>query len=254
MDLLLSAVDVSLCLLLTSCAPAPQQPAGNSEAQVENLAKLWKCLGSHSKYTHPVFLLGERTGTKNCSSSSRLFPKLMTRRQDSHQWVIFAGGVAMEPSTASRSAAAKARRSAYRLTPAGSVRTIWRETDAAVIQLARFQTLTAARRRFNLIRKRARLFQSAVLVLGSDYNEESERLLELFVVEINEQDSPYRLMDESCSHLPEYISRTFTADRREGRYLTLLELMTYLGTGMSICGRMRQSFSRSLDSMFSPFS
>ena len=27
------AILLILCLLLTSCAPAPQQPAGNSEAQ-----------------------------------------------------------------------------------------------------------------------------------------------------------------------------------------------------------------------------
>ena len=34
-----------LCLLFTSCAPAPQQPAGSSEAQIENLTKLCKVWG-----------------------------------------------------------------------------------------------------------------------------------------------------------------------------------------------------------------
>ena len=53
------ALLMCLCLLLTSCAPASQQPAGNSEVQVENLAKLCKVWG-YVKYTHPVFLLGEK--------------------------------------------------------------------------------------------------------------------------------------------------------------------------------------------------
>ena len=39
------ALLMCLCLLLTSCAPAPQQPTGSSEAQVENLAKLCKVWG-----------------------------------------------------------------------------------------------------------------------------------------------------------------------------------------------------------------
>ena len=47
------ALLMCLCLLLTSCAPAPQQPAGKSEAQVENLAKLCKVWG-YVKCTHPV--------------------------------------------------------------------------------------------------------------------------------------------------------------------------------------------------------
>ena len=48
-----------ICLMLTACTPASQQPTGNSEAQVENLAKLCKVWG-YVKYTHPVFLLGEK--------------------------------------------------------------------------------------------------------------------------------------------------------------------------------------------------
>ena len=72
------ALLMCLCLLLTSCNPVPQQPAGNSEAQVENLAKLCKVWG-YVKYTR-AFCSGRRIGTRNCSSSSRLFLKPIPTR------------------------------------------------------------------------------------------------------------------------------------------------------------------------------
>ena len=88
------ALLMCLCLLLTSCAPAPQQPAGNSEAQVENLAKLCKVWG-YVKYTHPVFLLGEKDWDEELL---KLIPAVSKADSDEvngilHEWVDSLGEV-----------------------------------------------------------------------------------------------------------------------------------------------------------------
>ncbi len=88
------ALLMCLCLLLTSCAPAPQQPAGNSEAQVENLAKLCKVWG-YVKYTHPVFLLGEKDWDEELL---KLIPAVSEADSDEvnrilHEWVVSLGEV-----------------------------------------------------------------------------------------------------------------------------------------------------------------
>ena len=88
------AILLTFCLLLTSCAPAPQQPAGNSEAQVENLAKLCKVWG-YVKYTHPVFLLGEKDWDEELL---KLIPAVSEADSDEvngilHEWVDSLGEV-----------------------------------------------------------------------------------------------------------------------------------------------------------------
>ena len=59
---LLSAL-LLVCLLFTSCAPAGQSVDSSENTKdfqkAENLEKLCKVWG-YTKYTHPVFLLGER--------------------------------------------------------------------------------------------------------------------------------------------------------------------------------------------------
>lgn len=88
------ALLMCLCLLLTSCAPAPQQPAGNSEAQVENLAKLCKVWG-YVKYTHPVFLLGEKDWDEELL---KLIPAVSKADSDEvngilHEWFLSLGEI-----------------------------------------------------------------------------------------------------------------------------------------------------------------
>ena len=121
------ALLMCLCLLLTSCNPVPQQPAGNSEAQVENLAKLCKVWG-YVKYTHPVFLLGEKDWDEELL---KIIPTVSEADSDEVNGILTSGSLRLGrwttvPSTASRSGPPPRRkRSACRLTPAGSVRTIW---------------------------------------------------------------------------------------------------------------------------------
>ena len=88
------ALWMCLCLLLTSCTPAPQQPAGSSEAQIENLAKLCKVWG-YVKYTHPVFLLGEKDWDEELL---KLIPAVSEADSDEvnsilHEWVASLGEV-----------------------------------------------------------------------------------------------------------------------------------------------------------------
>lgn len=88
------AILLTFCLLLTSCAPAPQQPAGSSEAQIENLTKLCKVWG-YVKYTHPVFLLGEKDWDEELL---KLIPAVSEADSDEvnrilHEWVVSLGEV-----------------------------------------------------------------------------------------------------------------------------------------------------------------
>lgn len=59
----LVAVLLCICLLFTSCAPAGQSVDSSenivNSQKVENLEKLCKVWG-YVKYTHPVFLTGEK--------------------------------------------------------------------------------------------------------------------------------------------------------------------------------------------------
>ena len=88
------AILLTFCLLLTSCAPASQQPAGSSEAQIENLTKLCKVWG-YVKYTHPVFLLGEKDWDEELL---KLIPAVSEADSDEvngilHEWVDSLGEV-----------------------------------------------------------------------------------------------------------------------------------------------------------------
>lgn len=85
---------LTLCLMLTSCAPAPQQETGNSQAQVENLAKLCKVWG-YTKYTHPVFLLGQKDWDEELLN---LIPVVSEAKEEEvndilHEWFVSLGEI-----------------------------------------------------------------------------------------------------------------------------------------------------------------
>ena len=55
----LLAVLLCICMLFTSCAPASEGKRAEYSQEVQNLEKLCKVWG-YVKYTHPVFLTGEK--------------------------------------------------------------------------------------------------------------------------------------------------------------------------------------------------
>ena len=107
------AILLILCLLLTSY-PVPQQPAGNSEAQVENLAKLCKVCRYANVHPPGVSARGEGLGRENSlEASPGCFRKADSDEVNGilRESVMFAWGRwTMEPSTASRSGPPPRRR------------------------------------------------------------------------------------------------------------------------------------------------
>ena len=231
------ALLMCLCLLLTSCAPAPQQPAGNSEAQVENLAKLCKVWG-YVKYTHPVFLLGEKDWDEELL---KLIPAVSKADSDEvngilHEWVDSLGEV--DYGTLNRvplwAAAKEEEISVQADTSWISADYLGEELTQQLSQLGPVPNIDRSKAPVQFNQEGAPDFSNEPSRLDLDYSEESERLLGLFRVwNAIKYYSPYLdLMDESWDVLlPEYISKTLEQTEKTGCYLTLLELMTHLGDG-----------------------
>ena len=231
------ALLMCLCLLLTSCAPAPQQPAGNSEAQVENLAKLCKVWG-YVKYTHPVFLLGEKDWDEELL---KLIPAVSKANSDEvngilHEWVDSLGEV--DYGTLNRvplwAAAKEEEISVQADTSWISADYLGEELTQQLSQLGPVPNIDRSKAPVQFNQEGVPDFSNEPSRLDLDYSEESERLLGLFRVwNAIKYYSPYLdLMDESWDALlPEYISKTLEQTEKTGCYLTLLELMTHLGDG-----------------------
>ena len=231
------ALLMCLCLLLTSCAPAPQQPAGNSEAQVENLAKLCKVWG-YVKYTHPVFLLGEKDWDEELL---KLIPAVSEADSDEvngilHEWVDSLGEV--DYGTLNRvplwAAAKEEEISVQADTSWISADYLGEELTQQLSQLGPVPNIDRSKAPVQFNQEGVPDFSNEPSRLDLDYSEESERLLGLFRVwNAIKYYSPYLdLMDESWDALlPEYISKTLEQTEKTGCYLTLLELMTHLGDG-----------------------
>lgn len=231
------ALLMCLCLLLTSCAPAPQQPAGNSEAQVENLAKLCKVWG-YVKYTHPVFLLGEKDWDEELL---KLIPAVSKADSDEvngilHEWVASLGEV--DYGTLNRvplwAAAKEEEISVQADTGWISADYLGEELTQQLSQLGPVPNIDRSKAPVQFNQEGVPDFSNEPSRLDLDYSEESERLLGLFRVwNAIKYYSPYLdLMDESWDALlPEYISKTLEQTEKTGCYLTLLELMTHLGDG-----------------------
>ena len=231
------ALLMCLCLLLTSCAPAPQQPAGNSEAQVENLAKLCKVWG-YVKYTHPVFLLGEKDWDEELL---KLIPAVSEADSDEvngilHEWVDSLGEV--DYGTLNRvplwAAAKEEEISVQADTSWISADYLGEELTQQLSRLGPVPNIDRSKAPVQFNQEGVPDFSNEPSRLDLDYSEESERLLGLFRVwNAIKYYSPYLdLMDESWDALlPEYISKTLEQTEKTGCYLTLLELMTHLGDG-----------------------
>ena len=208
------AVLLMICLMLTACAPAPQQPAGNSEAQVENLAKLCKVWG-YVKYTHPVFLLGEKDWDEELL---KLIPAVSEADSDEvngilHEWVASFGEV--DYGTLNRvplwAAAKEEEISVQADTGWISADYLGEELTQQLSQLGPVPNIDRSKAPVQFNQEGVPDFSNEPSRLDLDYSEESERLLGLFRVwNAIKYYSPYLdLMDESLDALlPEYISKT----------------------------------------------
>lgn len=228
------ALLMCLCLLLTSCAPAPQQPAGSSEAQVENLAKLCKVWG-YVKYTHPVFLLGEKDWDEELL---KLIPAVSEADSDEvngilHEWVASLGEV--DYGTLNRvplwAAAKEEEISVQADTSWISADYLGEELTQQLSQLGPVPNIDRSKAPVQFNQEGAPGFQREKTDPNCSYQKEEERLLGLFRVwNVIEYYFPYiYVMDESWHDLlDEFIPKIVEANDRQGFELVLLEMTAHL--------------------------
>ena len=228
------ALLMCLCLLLTSCAPAPQQPAGSSEAQVENLAKLCKVWG-YVKYTHPVFLLGEKDWDEELL---KLIPAVSEADSDEvngilHEWVDSLGEV--DYGTLNRvplwAAAKEEEISVQADTSWISADYLGEELTQQLSQLGPVPNIDRSKAPVQFNQEGVPGFQREKTDPNCSYQKEEERLLGLFRVwNVIEYYFPYiYVMDESWHDLlDEFIPKIVEANDRQGFELVLLEMTAHL--------------------------
>ena len=228
------AILLTFCLLLTSCAPAPQQPTGSSEAQVENLAKLCKVWG-YVKYTHPVFLLGEKDWDEELL---KLIPAVSEADSDEvngilHEWVASFGEV--DYGTLNRvplwAAAKEEEISVQADTSWISADYLGEELTQQLSQLGPVPNIDRSKAPVQFNQEGAPGFQREKTDPNCSYQKEEERLLGLFRVwNVIEYYFPYiYVMDESWHDLlDEFIPKIVEANDRQGFELVLLEMTAHL--------------------------
>ena len=228
------ALLMCLCLLLTSCAPAPQQPAGSIEAQIENLTKLCKVWG-YVKYTHPVFLLGEKDWDEELL---KLIPAVSKADSDEvngilHEWVDSLGEV--DYGTLNRvplwAAAKEEEISIQADTSWISADYLGEELTQQLSQLGPVPNIDRSKAPVQFNQEGAPGFQREKTDPNCSYQKEEERLLGIFRVwNVIEYYFPYiDVMDESWHDLlDEFIPKIVEANDRQGFELVLLEMTAHL--------------------------
>ena len=228
------ALLMCLCLLFTSCAPAPQQPAGSSEAQIENLTKLCKVWG-YVKYTHPAFLLGEKDWDEELL---KLIPAVSEADSDEvnrilHEWVVSLGEV--DYGTLNRvplwAAAKEEEISVQADTSWISADYLGEELTQQLSQLGPVPNIDRSKAPVQFNQEGAPGFQREKTDPNCSYQKEEERLLGLFRVwNVIEYYFPYiYVMDESWHDLlDEFIPKIVEANDRQGFELVLLEMTAHL--------------------------
>ena len=228
------ALLMCLCLLFTSCAPAPQQPAGSSEAQIENLTKLCKVWG-YVKYTHPVFLLGEKDWDEELL---KLIPAVSEADSDEvngilHEWVDSLGEV--DYGTLNRvplwAATKEEEISVQADTSWISADYLGEELTQQLSQLGPVPNIDRSKAPVQFNQEGVPGFQREKTDPNCSYQKEEERLLGLFRVwNVIEYYFPYiYVMDESWHDLlDEFIPKIVEANDRQGFELVLLEMTAHL--------------------------
>ena len=228
---------LTLCLMLTSCAPAPQQATGNSQVQVENLAKLCKVWG-YTKYTHPAFLFGEKDWDEELL---KLIPTVSEAKEDEvndilHEWFVSLGEI--DYRTLNRvpqwAAAKEEDKSVQADTNWISEDYLGAELTEDLSQLGPIPNIDRSKAPVKFNQEGIADFSNEPTYLDFDYSESSNRLLGLFRVwNTVEYYFPYLdLIDVRWeSILSEYIPKILEQSDKSSYYLTLLEMMTNLHDG-----------------------
>ena len=230
------AILLILCLLLTSCAPAPQQPAGNSEAQVENLAKLCKVWG-YVKYTHPAFLLGEKDWDEELL---KLIPAVSEADSDEvngilHEWFLSLGEIDYGMTTSISTLQEDKLCVQADVSWIKDIAYLGKDLSEDMQLLGPIPSIYRANApvKFtaNLMGTRVTDFSNEALYENMDFGDQGYRLLGLFRLwNAMEYYYPYLDILDNNWHdlLPEYIARMLEGKNQESYELTIASLSAKL--------------------------
>lgn len=230
------ALLMCLCLLLTSCAPAPQQPTGSSEAQVENLAKLCKVWG-YVKYTHPVFLLGEKDWDEELL---KLIPAVSKADPDEvngilHEWFLSLGEIDYGMTTSISTLQEDKLCVQADVSWIKDIAYLGKDLSEDIQLLGPIPSIYRANApvKFtaNLMGTRVTDFSNEALYENMDFGDQGYRLLGLFRLwNAMEYYYPYLDILDNNWHdlLPEYIARMLEGKNQESYELTIASLSAKL--------------------------
>ena len=235
------AVILSICLILTACAPAEEDVGSNGNTadsqKVENLEKLCKVWG-YTKYNHPAFLLGEKDWDEELLN---LIPVVSKAKDDEvndilHEWFASLGEI--DYGTLNRVtiwAGAKEEDKSVQANIDWICKDyLGEELTEDLSQLGPVPNINRTKAPVKFDEYGVADFSNELSYVDMDYRDSNYRLMGLFRVwNIIEYYFPYlNLTDKNWeSILPEYISKMLEELDKNNYYLTLLEMLTVLHDG-----------------------
>ena len=223
---------LTLCLMLTSCAPAPQQATGNSQAQVENLEKLYLVWG-YTKYHHPTFLFGEKDWDEELLN---LIPAVSGAKEKEvndilHEWFVSLGEIDydVDAENAILQEEKKFVQADTSWIEDGTY--LGKELSEDMQRLGPIPSIYRVNAPVNFTANamgtRVPDFSNEPLYEDMDYSDQGYRLLSLFRLwNAMEYNYPYLdILDHNWHDLlPEYIARMLQGENQESYELTLASL------------------------------
>lgn len=225
---------LSICLILTSCAPIENGKQEKYSQEVQNLEKLCKIWG-YVKYNHPAFLLGEKDWDKELLN---LIPVVSEAKDDEvndilHEWFASLGEIDYKTSTRVLEWAGTKEEDKIACADTDWISAEYLGEELSS-DLQQFEPLPKINRRkapvdFNLIGVPE--FSNEKIYENIDYSDKNYRLLGLFRVwNVIEYYYPYLdIMDENWNDiLTEFIPKIMEGSDLKSFELTVCEMTAHL--------------------------
>ena len=238
----LVAVLLCICMLFTSCAPAGFEKEEYSQ-EVQNLEKLCKVWG-YVKYTHPVFLTGEKDWDAELIT---LIPQVRqaenseATNQILNEWLLSLGEIEYETDTTAAQWSSAKEEDKVVIADTSWIfnkKYLGEELSANMEPLTKpLPDINRAKAPIDFVREyysgynQPTMFINEKLYEDMDYSDESYRLLGLFRVwNVMEYYSPYLdILDEDWEDLlPDFIIQMLQGDDQHSYDLTIAALTAKL--------------------------
>ncbi len=238
----LVAMLLCICILLTSCAPVGNEK-GEYSQEVQNLEKLCKVWG-YVKYTHPVFLTGEKDWDTELIA---LIPQVRqaenseATNQILNEWLLSLGEIQYETDTPTAQWSSAKEEDKVVIADTSWIfdkKYLGEELSANMEPLTKpLPDINRAKAPIDFVREyysgynQPTMFINEKLYEDMDYSDESYRLLGLFRVwNVMEYYSPYLdILDEDWEDLlPDFIIQMLQGDDQHSYDLTIAALTAKL--------------------------